>query len=74
LTVKSPAQQGMLLLHRGRDLLVRQRTMLINALRGHLAEFGLIAGQGKGNFATLLASLEGEAGRGCPRRRCRCCN
>lgn len=61
--VKSPAQQGMLLLHRGRDLLVRQRTMLINALRGHLAEFGLIAGQGKGNFAKLLASLEGEAGQ-----------
>ena len=62
--VKSAGQQSVLLLHRTRDLLVRQRTMLICALRGHLAEFGIIAGQGKGNFAKLLARLtatEGEA-------------
>lgn len=64
--VKSAEQQGALLLHRARDLLVRQRTMLINALRGHLAEFGLVAGQGKGNFAKLLAELEGEAGQELP--------
>ena len=64
--VKSAEQQGVLLLHRSRDLLVRQRTMLINALRGHLAEFGLIAGQGKGNFAKLRASLEAEAGDALP--------
>ncbi len=41
--VKSAAQQAALLHHRVRDLLVRQRTMLINALRGHLGEFGIIA-------------------------------
>jgi transposase len=64
--VKSAEQQGMLLLHRARDLLVRQRTMLINALRGHLAEFGQIAGQGQGNFARLRAGLEAEAGDALP--------
>ena len=36
--VKSKAQQAVLMLHKTRDLLVRQRTMLINALRGHLGE------------------------------------
>jgi len=45
--VKSAEQQSVLMLHRARELLVRQRTMLINALRGHCAEFGLIAAQGK---------------------------
>jgi len=43
--VKSTEQQSVLMLHRTRDLLVRQRTMLVNSLRGHLAEFGLIAPQ-----------------------------
>jgi transposase len=56
--VKSEAGQAVLLLHRARDLLVRQRTMLICAFRSHLAEFGVIAGQGKGNFAKLVASLD----------------
>lgn len=64
--VKSVEQQGALLLHRSRDLLVRQRTMLINALRGHLAEFGLISAQGKGGFSRLRASLEGEVGQNLP--------
>jgi transposase len=41
--VKSTEQQAVLMLHRTRDLLVRQRTMLINAPRGHMAEFGIIA-------------------------------
>ena len=38
--VKSAEQQSVLMLHRVRALLIRPRTMLINALRGHLAEFG----------------------------------
>ena len=38
--IKSAEQQGQLMLHRARDLLMRQRTQLINALRAHLAEFG----------------------------------
>jgi transposase len=49
-----------LLLHRARDLLVRQRTMLICALRSHMAEFGVIAGQGHGNFVKLAACLNGK--------------
>src|SRR6202047_1388639 len=43
--VKTVEQQSALLMHRARDLLIRQRTMLINALRGHLAEFGLSEAQ-----------------------------
>src|SRR6266699_6514161 len=44
--VKTADQQAAVLLHRGRERLVRQRTGLVNALRGHLAEFGVIAPQG----------------------------
>jgi transposase len=54
-TVKTAEQQSALLMHRGRELLVRQRTMLANALRGHLAEFGLIAAQGLHKVAGLIA-------------------
>ena len=64
--VKSVEQQSVVMLHRVRDLLVRQRTMLINALRGHLGEFGLVFGQGKGNFAKLVACLDGEDGEALP--------
>src|SRR5215208_7319817 len=55
--VKSEAQQAALMLHRARDLLVRQRTQLINALRGHLAEFGIIEAQGPSNVRRLLAGM-----------------
>lgn len=44
--VKSADQQAMLMLHRLRELLVRQRTMLATALRAHLAEFVIVAPQG----------------------------
>ena len=54
-TVKTAEQQSALLMHRGRELLVRQRTMLANALRGHLAEFGIIATQGLHKVAGLIA-------------------
>ena len=47
--VKGEAQQAAPMLHRVRDLLVRQRTQLINAIRGHLAEFGLVEAQGPWN-------------------------
>ena len=39
--IKTADQQAAVLLHRGRERLVRQRTGLVNALRGHLAEFGV---------------------------------
>jgi transposase len=55
--VKTAAQQAAVLLHRGRERLVRQRTMLANALRAHLAEFGVVAPQGLRNVAKLIASV-----------------
>ena len=58
--VKTEDQQAALLMHRARELLVRQRTQLINAVRGHLAEFGLVAARGPWNVPLLLASLEGD--------------
>lgn len=51
---KSAERQGVLTLHRTRELLVRQRTMLINAVRSHCAEFGLIAPQGTRRVAELM--------------------
>ncbi|HET6856453.1 MAG TPA: IS110 family transposase [Streptomyces sp.] len=59
--VKSAAQQAMAMLHRVRDQLVGQRTATINALRGHLAEFGLVAArrrQGLGELLAVLGDLE----------------
>ena len=44
--VKTAEQQAALVAHSIGDLLVRQRTMLVNALRGHLAEFGIVAAAG----------------------------
>jgi transposase len=58
--VKEEAQQAALMLHRARDLLVRQRTQLINAVRGHLAEFGIVEAQGAWNLPRVLAHLETE--------------
>jgi transposase len=59
--VRTAEQQASQLLHRGREQLVRQRTMLVNALRGHLAEFGIIAAQGLRNVSQLIAMVhDGE--------------
>ena len=55
--VKSAAQQGQLMQHRTRDLLMRQRTQIINALRAHLAELGIIAAQGREGVKELLAII-----------------
>ena len=55
--IKSAERQGVLVLHRTRDLLMRQRTMLLNAVRGHLAEFGLIAPQGPRKVMELVAQM-----------------
>ncbi len=62
--VKSAEQQAALMLHRSRDLLVRQRTQLINALRAHLAEIGLVAATGVDGLKSLLAIVHeaGESG------------
>ena len=51
---KSEQQQSGLMLHRSRQLLVRQRTMLSNAIRGHLAELGIISAKGRNGTTELL--------------------
>ena len=56
--IKTPDQQSVLMLHRTRHLFVRQRTMLINALRAHLAEFGIVAGIGRNGLERLLKVIE----------------
>jgi len=52
--VKTPEQQSLQMLHRSRRLLVQHRTRLINAIRAHLAEFGIVAGVGRNGIAALL--------------------
>ena len=57
---KSAEQQGRLMLHRTRDLLLRQRTQLINAMRAHLAELGIVAAQGRDGIKELLKIIASE--------------
>lgn len=59
--VKRAEAQGVLMLHRTRALLVRQRTMLINALRAHLSEFGHVAAQGNAGLTQLAGLVCGSA-------------
>jgi transposase len=59
--IKSIDQQGVLMLHRARDLMMRQRTMLLNAARGHLAEFGIITAQGPHKLMALMETLPEES-------------
>ena len=56
--IKSAEQQAVLLLHRTRDLLVRQRSSLISAIRAHFAEFGIVVGHGIRNVERLLGLLQ----------------
>lgn len=59
---KSVDRQGVLMLHRTRDLLMRQRTMTLNAARAHLAEFGIITAQGPHKLLALIRAIRtGEA-------------
>ena len=56
--IKSVDQQAVLMLHRSRELLVKQRTMLINAVRGHCSELGMTASQGASRVNDLLVMIE----------------
>lgn len=56
--VKTEAQQAVLMTHGTRDFLVRQQTQLSNAIRAHLAEYGIVAAKGVHNVAHLLALAE----------------
>lgn len=58
--VKDADQQSVLMMHRVRNLLIKQRTMLINALRAHLAEFGIIAPQGLRHVEQLKRAIDEE--------------
>jgi len=64
--VKTAEQQAALLLHRGRERLVRQRTTLVNTLRAHLAEFGVIAPVGLRYVGQLIAIVRDESDRRLP--------
>lgn len=61
--IKTSEQQALLMLHRSRKLLVRQRIRLVNALRAHLAEFGIVAGVGRNGVDRLLKLIEAGDGR-----------
>ncbi len=62
--LKTKEQQAALMLHRARQLLVRQRTMLSNAIRGHLAELGVVSAKGRNGTGELLEIiLNGADGR-----------
>ena len=58
--VKSPEQQSIMVLHRVRQMLMRQRIQLSNAIRGHMAEFGLVAPIGREGLQSLVALAEGD--------------
>src|SRR6266852_7255730 len=51
---KTPEQQSCLMLHRTRHLFIRQQTALINSIRAHLAEFGIVAPVGRKGVEQLL--------------------
>ncbi len=59
--VKSAESQATLMLHKTRELVVKQRTMSINALRSHLLEFGIVIAKGIGRVDELLDVAEQDA-------------
>jgi transposase len=58
LPIKSAEQRATLMLHKTRELLVKQQTMSVNALRSHLSEFGIIIAKGIGRIDELLKLAE----------------
>src|ERR1700681_4069343 len=59
--IKTKDQQAALMLHRTRQLLVRQRTMLSNAIRAHLGELGIVSAKGRNGTGELLEIIAGGA-------------
>jgi transposase len=55
--VRTAENQAALMLHKARDLLIKQRTMLVNAIRGHAAEFGITGAKGVGRVTALIESI-----------------
>ena len=58
--VKSPEQQSLMMLHRVRLMLNRQRTQISNAIRAHISEFGVVAPVGRLGVERLLEVVEDE--------------
>ena len=55
--IKTPEQQSIMVAHRTRSILTRQRTQVSNAIRGHMSEFGLIASVGRKGLEALIAII-----------------
>ena len=66
---KTPEQQSCLMLHRTRHLFVRQQTAVINAIRAHLAEFGIVAPVGRNGVEELLDIVTDSSDKRVPRLR-----
>ena len=64
--IKDEEQQAVLTLHRARQLLVRERTALVNHARGLLAEFGIVVGQGPARLRAALPRVLEDADNGLP--------
>jgi transposase len=64
--IKDEQQQAVLGIHRARELLVGQRTALINQIRGLLSEYGIVVGQGAGRLRTALPAILEDAENGLP--------
>src|SRR5215510_13278533 len=64
--VKGVEQQGLSMLHSARSQLIGQRTQLMNGVRGHLSEFGIIAARGLLGLAELVAIVRNESDRRLP--------
>jgi transposase len=63
---KTPEQQSCLMLHRTRHLFIRQQTAVINAIRAHLAEFGIVAPVGRNGVEELLKVIADPSDRRVP--------
>lgn len=64
--IKTEEQQAALMLHKARELLMRQQTMLVNALRAHMAELGMIAPQGRGKVEDIIVVIEDDEDESVP--------
>src|SRR5271168_1153315 len=63
---KTPEQQSCMMLHRTRHLFIRQQTAVINAIRAHLAEFGIVAPVGRRGVEELLDVIGGASNKRLP--------
>ena len=61
--VKAAEQQAAAIVLSARELLVRQRTQLVNAVRGHAAEFGIVAAKNISHLPALLEAIVAEAAK-----------